>query len=127
MGRLDRHLPQTVVCREGPVFIAKGAQARADESEVIRLLRGHPNPAGVKTFRQPPKAENAIKREIDRVELDVCDGVQQRGMTVTAAHAPPRHVLRGDQQRGFRPPRLGDRPRKIVRHNRKTTGQPVLA
>ena len=44
VGRLDRHLPQTVVCRiRRPVFIARG-QARADESEAIRL-RGHPEPS----------------------------------------------------------------------------------
>jgi hypothetical protein len=70
-----------------------------------RFVEGHGQPVAVVRRRHPAKPVNRVQREVDRVELDVRDGVYKGRPALGAAEAAARHAGGVDQLRAVRPAR----------------------
>lgn len=95
------HQPQTVVRREIAVVVSKFAQTLAQKAEMIGLLDRNTDPAGMELSGKAAVARDAIECEVDRVEFDVCNGMQQGRVPLGRRRSPPRHLQRVDEFRLF--------------------------
>ena len=123
-----RHVPQPVV--RGKITISENQRGEtlAHQTEVIGLLRRYLDPVIVKSPRLRVKTVHAVERQVDRVEFDMRDRVQQRGMTFTMSCLAPRELGRRDE---LRPRRTARRTQRLVdigrRHQIQRSSQPVFA
>ena len=72
-------------------------EMRAQQAKVLGLLGGDADPVAVEIFGQTGESPHRVERQIDGVELDVGNGVQQRGVALRVARVASGHLLRGDQ------------------------------
>mmetsp|Transcript_6064 Transcript_6064/g.24228 ORF Transcript_6064/g.24228 Transcript_6064/m.24228 type:complete len:234 (+) Transcript_6064:3424-4125(+) len=86
VARALGHAPQRVVGVEVAVVEAQLDQVVAQQREVQRLLGRDAQPVAVKGFRHARKAPGDVQRQVDRVELDVGDGVDEGGDAGGCAH-----------------------------------------
>ena len=91
------HVPQAVVGGEVAIVRAQALQVFAQQGEVLGLLGRHAQPVAVVVGGQAGEAPDGVEREVDGVELDVGDGVQQRGPAFAAARVAPGHAVGGQQ------------------------------
>src|SRR5690606_38005812 len=76
--RLPGHVPESVVGIEVTIGMTHVVQARAQQAEMPRLIHGYADPVRVVVRRHAAKAVDRIPGQVDRIELDVGDGVNQR-------------------------------------------------
>ncbi len=97
---------------EVAVVAAEFAQPLAQHHEVAGLVVGHLHPVAMEVRRQAAEAVDGIPCQVDGIELDVGDGMQERGAALVAAEAAARQVARMHQPRPRRPARHADRVRR---------------
>ena len=98
-GGLLRHFPQPVVRVEVAVVVAQLAQPRAQHREMPRLVRRHAYPVRVVVAGHSPEPVHRVPGQVDRVELDVCDRVDEGRAARVGTEAPAWQVARMDQPR----------------------------
>jgi hypothetical protein len=62
------------------------------QGEVVGLFCRHPQPVAVERFRHAAKTPDGVQRQVDGVELDVANGMQQRGTSLQGKGRPRGHV-----------------------------------
>ena len=65
--------------REVTIVVAHGLQMRTQQGEVLRFFYSHLQPVKIIGVWHAAKAPDCVERQVDGIELDVRDGVQQRG------------------------------------------------
>ncbi|MNN20467.1 hypothetical protein D3C81_1337480 [compost metagenome] len=103
------HFPQAVVRREIGVLMAVCQQALAQQHEVARFVVGAAHPVGMERRRQTAEAVHRVPGQVDRIELDMGDGVDERRAPLHTAQAAPGHFTRMHHQQLRRPARHADR------------------
>jgi hypothetical protein len=89
------------------VVVAQAAQVLAQQREVQGLFTGHLQPVAVEVLRHA-EAPEGVQGQVDGVELDVADGVQQRGPALRREGRPGGHLVgRHQKGRSGRPGRPG--------------------
>ena len=74
-----QHVPQTGVRRKIAIVPAHGLQLGAQQAEMPRFLGRHTGPVPVVSRRHSAKAPDGVKRQIDRIELDMGHRMEQCG------------------------------------------------
>ena len=88
-------------------------QMVAQQSKMLRLLGGHLQPVQVELARHVRKAPDGIQRQIDGVELNVCNGMHQHGPPLQGGGRTPGHLRVRPQHR---PGRVAGQGGMAVQH-----------
>ena len=73
------HFPQGPVRRKVAVGMAERVQVTAQQLEVQRFFFRDDEPLAIEIVGHAGEAPADVEREVDRIELDVCERVDQRG------------------------------------------------
>src|SRR6516165_1807367 len=118
--------PQPVMSRQIAVAGANLGQPARQQFEVIGLLSGDLDPIVEESARQFLAGEpgNQVPGEVDRVELDVGEGVKERDAACQRTERSAfRHLLGRTQRWAFRPGRTRRRHRSAWRHRAFAPGR----
>ncbi len=96
------HFPKAGMRGEVTIVFAKATQVVAQQAEVISLFSRNAQPVGIKLSWQSRKTLHCIQRQIDCVELDMREGVNQRGMIFRAVELSSRHAAGRGKLRAIR-------------------------
>lgn len=96
-GTLGRQ-PQAIVRIEVTVVMAAHAQFVPDQHEMTGLVGSDRQPVQGERVGHRIEAPAGIQCEVDRVELDMCDRMQQRSTTLGRARRSRGHAARIDQR-----------------------------
>src|SRR5215472_16155731 len=129
-GSCRGRFPLPVVSRQIAIFRSESAQAPVQQFEMLGFFRSYLNPIGEKCARSRFAAEPRyeVPGEIDRVELDMREGMEQRDTSRRRAERPPfRHLLGWPKERSRRPrrPLWGRRTSDLQRAHPPLFGQPA--
>src|ERR1700754_3638813 len=102
MRRLLGHLPQTVVGVEIAVGMPKLGKPTCEHREMACFVVRTRRPITIVRVGLAAKTVNRIPGEIDRIELDVCDRMHERGATLGRTETALGQFTRRDQTRALR-------------------------
>ena len=83
-------------------------EMRVEQIEMRGFFIGHPQPVHVIRGRHARKTMCGVEGQVDGVEFDMGQGMNQCDTPDQGVGTPARHLLRGDQRRLVRLPRLID-------------------